>query len=92
MKAKNAKMARRLEDIPNIGKAVAEDLRLLDIHSPEALIGKNGIDLYHQLNILKKTGGIHDPCMADTLMAAVDFMNGGPPKPWWEFTKKETLS
>ena len=84
MKAKTAKMAQRLEDIPNIGKAVAKDLRLLGIHSPEALIGKNGLDLYHQLG--KKTGVIHDPCMADTLMAAVDFMNGGPPKPWWKFT------
>jgi DNA transformation protein len=30
--------------------------------------------------------------MADALMAAVDFMNGGKAKPWWEFTaKRKTL-
>ena len=86
MKAKNAKSAKKLEHIPNVGKAVAEDLRLLGITSPEQLIGKDGIQLYRQLN--KKTGITHDPCMADTLMAVVDFMNGGRPKPWWAFTAK----
>jgi hypothetical protein len=34
------------------------------------------------------TGVRNDPCMADTSMAAVDFMNGGSPKSWWSFTAK----
>ena len=50
------------------------------------LKGKDGIRLYRKLN--QQTGISHDPCMADTLMAAVDFMNGGSPKPWWSFTAK----
>lgn len=84
MKAKRALDAVKLEQIPNVGKAVAEDLRAIGITAQ--LQGKDGIALYHKLN--KVTGVRHDPCMADTLMAAVDFMNGGKAKPWWDFTAK----
>jgi hypothetical protein len=86
MKAKKASEAATLEQIPNIGKAVAKDLRNIGITRPNQLKDKDGLKLYHKLN--KVTGLRHDPCMADTLMAAVDFMNGGKAKPWWEFTKK----
>lgn len=86
MKAKKAIDAKKLEDIPNIGKAVAKDLRLMGITRPDQLKGKDGLKLYAKLNRL--TGVRHDPCMADTFMAAVDFMNGGKPKMWWEFTKE----
>ncbi len=86
MKAKHAADAVKLEQIPNIGKAVAEDLRSIGITKPSQLQGKDGIKLYHKLN--KLTGVRHDPCMADTLLAAVDFMNGGKAKPWWEFTAR----
>lgn len=85
-KAKKASEAECLEQIPNIGKAIAEDLRGIGIQMPEQLRGKDGLKLYHQLN--RKTGVRHDPCVADTFMAAVDFMNGGKAKPWWSFTKK----
>ena len=86
MKSKKAIDAKKLEDIPNIGKAVAKDLRLMGITRPDQLKGKDGLKLYAKLNRL--TGVRHDPCMADTFMAAVDFMNGGKPKMWWEFTKE----
>ncbi|HPI40237.1 MAG TPA: helix-hairpin-helix domain-containing protein [Pseudobdellovibrionaceae bacterium] len=90
MKAKQSSEAAALEQIPNVGKAVARDLRSIGINRPDQLKGKNGLNLYHKLN--KTTGVRHDPCMADTLMAAVDFMNGGKSKPWWEFTaKRKTL-
>ena len=85
-KAKNASEAQFLEQIPNIGKAVAEDLRILKVTHPHQLKGQDGLELYRRLNHV--TGIHHDPCMADTLMAAVDFMNGGMPKPWWHFTEK----
>lgn len=86
MKAKKAAETARLEQIPNVGKAVAEDLRSIGITRPEQLKGKDGLTLYHKLN--KTTGVRHDPCMADTLLAAVDFMDGGKPKPWWKFTAR----
>lgn len=91
-KAKIAAEATQLEQIPNVGKAVAQDLRDIGITQPQQLVGKDGIKLYHQLN--RVTGVRHDPCMADTLMASVDFMNGGIAKPWWKFTslRKKLLS
>lgn len=86
MKAKKASEASRLEDIPNVGKSIANDLRQIGIRTPQQLQGQNGLDLYHKLN---QTTGVHnDPCVADTFMAAVDFMNGGRAKPWWKFTKE----
>ncbi len=84
-KAKRASEAAILEQIPNVGKAVAQDLRNIGITRPDQLKGKDGLKLYHKLN--KTTGVRHDPCMADTLMAAVDFMSGGKAKPWWKFTE-----
>lgn len=86
MKAKRASEAATLEHVPNVGKAVAQALRNIGITRPNQLKGKDGLKLYHKLN--KVTGVRYDPCMADTLMAAVDFMNGGKPKPWWKFTSK----
>ena len=86
MKANNAKDAKKLTDIPNVGEAVARDLRRIGITAPLQLKGKDGLKLYHKLN--KVTSMRHDPCMADVLMAVVDFMNGGAPKPWFAFTSR----
>jgi hypothetical protein len=80
------KKAFQLEDIPNIGPALAKRLRAIGIYSPEQLKGKDGIKLYLKLN--KVSGIRHDPCVADAFMAAVDFMKTGKGKPWWEFTSK----
>lgn len=84
MKAQRAQDAAKLEDIPNIGPSLAEDLRSIGILCPNDLKGKDGILLYKRLN--DQTGARHDPCVADTFLAAVDFMNGGRAKPWWAFT------
>ena len=91
-KAGNAAQALQLEQIPNIGRALAKDLGQLGIQRPGQLKNKDGIELYHRLN--KLTGRRHDPCVADTFMAAVDFMMGGKPRPWWKFTveRKRRLS
>lgn len=86
MKAKRASETAKLEEIPNIGKSVAENLRGIGITRPDQLKGQDGLEIYYQLN--RETGVRHDPCVADTFMAAVDFMNGGKPKPWWKFTAK----
>ncbi len=89
-KAKNAAEAETLEKIPNIGKSVANDLRGLGILIPDQLKEMNGIELYFKLN--EMTGIRHDPCIADTFMAAIDFMSGGKSKSWWQFTaQRKTL-
>ena len=84
MKATKAESARRLEDIPNIGPAVADDLRMLDIFEPGQLIGKDPYALYRRM--AEVTGVSHDPCLCDTFIAAVRFMEGGPSRPWWYYT------
>ncbi len=83
-KVTKSTLAAELEQIPNIGKACAKDLRLIGIKKPDQLKGKDGMKLYDKL--CRVTGVRHDLCMADTLLAAVDFMNGGAAKPWWAFT------
>ena len=84
MKAANAQSAMRLEEIPNIGPSVADDLRALDIYEPMQLVGKDPYVLYRRMT--EVTGVVHDPCLCDTFIAAVRFMEGGPSRPWWYYT------
>lgn len=73
-----------LEDLPNVGNAVAADLRELGIRAPAQLKHKDPYALYDRLN--RRTGVRHDPCLLDTFIAAVRFVEGGPAKPWWAYT------
>ncbi len=73
-----------LEQLPNVGKATAGDLRLLGIATPSELIGRDPYDLYRRLCEL--TGQRHDPCMIDVFIAAVRFMEGAEATPWWHYT------
>jgi len=85
-KAVSADACTALEQLPNVGPAMAADLRLLGIHAPQALKGRDGLQLYHAL--CAATGQRHDPCVLDTLLAVVDFMHGAPPAPWWAYTAR----
>ena len=73
-----------LEDIPNVGPAIAADLRQLGIESPVELLGRDPYAMYDDL--CRITGQRHDPCLLDTFIAAVRFMEGEPKKPWWKYT------
>ena len=73
-----------LEDIPNVGPAVAGDLRRLGIKTPRELAGRDPYAMYDDL--CRLTGQRHDPCLLDTFIAAVRYMEGGPKKPWWKYT------
>jgi len=90
-KAKSAAEALVLEAVPNIGPAVAADLRRLGIQVPADMIGQDPYVLYQQL--CSQTGVIHDPCLLDTFIAASRFMSGEAPQPWWRFSseRKRTL-
>ena len=74
----------RLEDLPNIGPSIAGDLRLIGVRHPADLRGRDPRALYDALN--RARGVRQDPCVLDTFMAAVDFMEGAPAKPWWRYT------
>src|SRR6266478_4598309 len=82
--AKGRKQLVRLEDIPNIGPSIAADLRQLGITSPGDLPGRDPYAMYDDLCQL--TGQRHDPCLLDTFIAAVRYMEGAPKRPWWKYT------
>jgi Pathogenicity locus len=83
-KAHSAQECERLEQLPNIGPALAADLRLLGIQQPKQLVGRDAFALYQQLCQL--TAKRHDPCVLDTFMAVTAFMAGEAPAPWWHYT------
>jgi hypothetical protein len=85
-KARHADECERLEQLPNIGPAMAEDLRLIGIQHPRDLQGKEPFALYRQL--CTATGVRQDPCVLDTFMAIVDFMQGAASAPWWAYTAR----
>lgn len=84
MKSPNRTTVSKLTDLPNIGKAMAHDLRLVGIQHPQDLIGKDAYQLYDKL--CRTTEKKHDPCVIDVFLSVVVFMNGGESKPWWKYT------
>ena len=74
----------RLEELPNIGKVMANKLQLIGINNPRKLIGKKPFELYEALCLT--SGKRHDPCVIDVFMSIIYFMEGGEPLPWWSFT------
>ena len=80
-KAKSAAECERLEQLPNIGPAIAANLRLIGIERPADLRTQDAFSLYRRL--CTATGQRQDPCVLDTFMAATDFMRGGAAAPWW---------
>ena len=82
-KAATAADCRTLEQLPNVGPAMAADLRALGILSPAHLHGLDAYELYRALE--RQTGKRQDPCVLDTFMAIVDFIAGAEPRPWWAY-------
>ena len=83
-KATTAAECHALEQLPNIGPSLAENLRSIGIHRPADLRGKDAFVLYQKL--CAATGQRQDPCVLDTFMAATDFMRGAQAAPWWHYT------
>jgi len=80
----------RLEQLPNIGPTLAANLRLLGIQHPRDLPERDPFALYQAL--CQRTGKRQDPCVLDTFIAAVDFMRGAAPAPWWHYTAERKRS
>jgi len=80
----NREKLNRLTDLPNIGKSLATDLESIGILHPNDLIAQDAFALYEKL--CQKSGTRHDPCVIDVFMSITDFMNGGKPRVWWEYT------
>lgn len=79
-----ARDIQRLEDLPNIGPAIAAKLRRVGIAEPSGLLGRDPYALFEEIGL--RAGRKPDPCLLDVLIAATRFMSGEPAKPWWTYT------
>lgn len=89
MKAHSFRDVKKFQDIPNIGPAMARDFNLLGLRTPADLIHTHPHTLYKKM--CKVSGVRQDPCVLDTYIAAIDFMNGAPARPWFFYTKKRKI-
>jgi len=74
----------QLMDLPNIGPAMARDLKFIGINAPAQLVGNDPLKLYQGL--CRKRGARQDPCVLDVFISITRFMNGDEPRPWWAYT------
>jgi len=79
-------MTSELTSIPNVGPAVARKLGRLGIVDCDDLRGRDADELFERLCLLD--GRRHDLCLLDTFVAAVSYLNGGPSRPWWAFSRE----
>jgi hypothetical protein len=79
-------MTDRLIDIPNVGPAVARHLGRAGIEHPDDLRGRDGDELFEVL--CARDGRAHDPCLRDTFVAAVAYVECGDDRPWWAFSRE----
>jgi hypothetical protein len=77
---------KKLEDLPNIGKAIATDLLSIGIERPDQLKIREPLDVFNELASVM--GHRHDPCLLDVLISAKRFLEGEPVKPWWSYTNE----
>lgn len=77
------------EQLPNVGSAMARDLRNLGLTHPRELAHRDPFVLYRAL--CAHNGKRQDPCVLDTLMAITDFMRGAAPAPWWSYTAQRKV-
>jgi Pathogenicity locus len=83
-KATNATEVKKFTDIPNVGKAMERDFLLLGLKTPANLKNQDPYKLYQKM--CKVSGVRQDPCVLDTYLAVIDFMNGAALRPWWSYT------
>ena len=89
MKATRSSQVKKFTDIPNVGPRIAGDFVTLGIKTPADLRKQDAFKMYKKLQ--KVTKSKQDPCVLDTFMAVVDFMNGAKAKPWWHYMKERKL-
>lgn len=74
----------RLEDLPNIGKSIAGDLRSIGIVYPDQLANREPLEVFQQL--ANAMGHRHDPCVLYTLISVQHYLQGAEAQPWWHYT------
>jgi hypothetical protein len=88
-KATHPSECETFEQLPNVGPAMAADLRAIGVAHPRELGHRVPFVLYQSL--CAHTGKRQDPCVLDTFMAITDFMRGAAPAPWWTYTAQRKV-
>jgi hypothetical protein len=83
-KSRTAIQPSRLEDLPNIGRQIADALRAIGIQSPAQLRSKKPLTVFNDLKPVM--GRRHDPCVFYTLLAVEHFFETSKSLSWWHFT------
>jgi hypothetical protein len=86
VKAQSASAVSRLEELPNIGKSIARDLRSIGIGTPRELAGRSPLGVFRELCAVM--GKRHDPCVLHTLLAVEHFYRTSEALPWWQFAQQ----
>ena len=73
-----------LTALPNIGKAIAADLKAIGIDTPDALKAHDALKIFRKLKSVM--GHRHDPCVYYTLLSVKHYLATGESMPWWKFT------
>ena len=79
-----------LQNIPGVGKSIAQDLRNIGIRTINDLKGKNPKKLYEASN--NYVGVVQDRCLLYVFKCAVYFAEGGKNKEklkWWNWKDKK---
>jgi Pathogenicity locus len=76
-----------LENIPGVGKAIAQDLNSLNIYAVQDLVNQDPEGLYQRLCVLQ---GRHiDRCMLYVFRCAIYYASTAQPEPellkWWNW-------
>ena len=79
-----------LQNIPGVGKSIAQDLRNIGIRTINDLKGKNQKKLYEASN--NYVGVVQDKCLLYVFKCAIYFADGGKNKEklkWWNWKDKK---
>lgn len=74
-----------LEKLPNIGAAIAADLRAIGITQPLQIAQGDVLKIY--CSLAEQMGKRHDPCVFYTLLAVQHFLRTDEKLAWWKFTE-----
>ena len=74
----------KLEQLPNIGHSIAGDLRHIGIFHSQELLKQDPYAMYDKLCRISQQR--QDPCVLDTFISIVRYMQGAPKRPWWAYT------
>ena len=77
-----------LLELANVGPAVARYHERVGITQTRQLAGRDAIEIYEEM--CAASGRRLDPCLLDTVMSAVEQADGGPARPWWDYTAERT--